>query len=63
MTPKEAIELAKTGSQKAFTLLYNTYYRVVYFNVYNIVKNKDVADDLTSETFLKAFKNINKFSS
>ena len=62
MTSKEAIELAKAGSQKAFTMLYNTHYRAVYCNVYNIVKNKDVADDLTSETFLKAFKSIDKFT-
>ena len=62
MTSKEAIELAKAGSQKAFTMLYNTHYRTVYCNVYNIVKNKDVADDLTSETFLKAFKSIDKFT-
>jgi RNA polymerase sigma factor (sigma-70 family) len=62
MTPKDAIELAKTGSQKAFTLLYNTHYKAVYNSVFNIVKNRDVADDLTSETFLKAFKNIEKFT-
>lgn len=62
MNAKEAIELAKAGSQKAFTMLYNTHYRAVYCNVYNIVKNKDVADDLTSETFLKAFKSIDKFT-
>lgn len=62
MTSKEAIELAKAGSQKAFTMLYNAHYRAVYCNVYNIVKNKDVADDLTSETFLKAFKSIDKFT-
>lgn len=62
MNAKEAIDAAKTGSEKAFTILYNTYYRSIYNNIYNIVKNKDVADDLASETFLKAFKNIEKFS-
>ena len=62
MNPKEAIELAKVGSDKAFTYLYNTYHNSIYSNIYNIVKNKDVADDLLSETFLKAFKNINTFT-
>jgi len=62
MNIKELVEQAKSGSEKAFTALYNQYYRTVYLNVFNIVRNKDVADDLTSETFLKAFKNISKFT-
>jgi len=62
MNANEAIEAAKGGSQKAFTFLYDTYHGVIYNNIYRIVKNKDVADDLLSETFLKAFKNIDKFT-
>jgi len=62
MDIKEQIELAKAGSEKAFTLIYNTYYKSIYNNIYNIVKNKDVSDDLISETFVKAFKNIDKFT-
>jgi len=61
MNSNETIEAAKNGSQKAFTKLYNAYHKTVYNCIYNIVKNTDVADDLLSETFLKAFKNINKF--
>ena len=62
MNTKDAIELAKAGSEKAFTFLYNTHNRAIYRVIYNVVKNKDVADDLLSETFLKAFKNIDKFT-
>lgn len=62
MNTKDSIEAAKGGSQRAFTNLYNTYHRSIYNNIYNIVKNTDVADDLLSETFLKAFTNINKFT-
>lgn len=58
----EAIELAKSGSQKAFTYLYAKFNRSIYANIYNIVRNRDVADDLLSETFVKAFKNIDKFT-
>ena len=53
---------AKEGSQRAFTALYNKYHRSIYNTIYNIVKNTDVADDLLSETFTKAFLNINKFT-
>lgn len=58
---KTTIDLAKAGSQKAFNQLYKEYYDLVHRNVYNIVKNNDVADDITSETFVKAFMNIEKY--
>lgn len=58
---KTTIDLAKAGSQKAFNQLYKEYYDLVHRNVYNIVKNTDVADDITSETFVKAFMNIEKY--
>lgn len=56
-----AIELAKNNSQKGFTFLYNQYYNIIYRNILYIVKQKEIAEDLTSETFLKAFKHISKF--
>ena len=58
---KTTIDLAKAGSQKAFNQLYKEYYDLVHRNVYNIVKNTDVADDIASETFVKAFMNIEKY--
>jgi RNA polymerase sigma-70 factor (ECF subfamily) len=61
-TDAELIGEAKLGSQRAFTMLYNKYHRSIYNIIYNIVKNTDVADDLLSETFTKAFLNINKFT-
>lgn len=61
-TDAELIGEAKLGSQRAFTALYNKYNRSIYGTIYNIVKNRDVADDLLSETFTKAFKNIDKFT-
>jgi len=64
MKTKDAdiIEEAKLGSERAFTTLYNLYNRNIYNIIYNIVKNRDVADDLTLETFTKAFKNLHKFT-
>jgi RNA polymerase sigma-70 factor (ECF subfamily) len=62
MEVKEAIELAKAGSQKAFTKLYDTYYKSIHRTVYSIVRNTDVSDDITSEVFLRAFTNIEKFT-
>lgn len=61
MDEKKAIEMAKEGSERAFNFLYNKQFQTVYGHIYYIVKNKEVAEDLTSETFVKAFTNIHKF--
>ncbi len=62
MEIKEMIELAKANSEKGYSLLYNQYYKTIHNVAYNIVKNQDLADDLTSEVFLKAFRKIDKYS-
>lgn len=62
MEVKEAIELAKSNSEKAYSMLYKQYYKTIHNTVYNIVRNQDLADDLTSEVFLKAFRKIDKYS-
>lgn len=55
------IDQAKEGKQLAFTKLYNRYYNTVRYVIYNIVRNIDVADDLTSIAFTKAFTKIEKY--
>ncbi len=62
MNVKEEVEKAKNGSEKAFTNLYNEFQKVIYVAIYNIVKNKEVAEDLTSETFIKIYKNLHKYT-
>ena len=52
---------AKNGSQRAFTELYNKHYRVIYYSICGMVRNPDLAEDLTSEAFTKAFMAIDKF--
>lgn len=54
----DLINQAKEGKQFAFTQLYNRYNKIIYNTIYNIVHNKDVADDLLSVTFTKAFFKI-----
>lgn len=55
------IERAKEGDQRSFTYLYERYYRLVRFIIYNIVKNHDVTADLVSITFTKAFQKISTY--
>lgn len=67
MTDKEKQEIfnlvnqAKEGNQYSFTKLYNKFNKTIYSTLYYIVKNKDVADDLLSVTFTKAFKRLNSY--
>lgn len=67
MTDKERKEVfdlvkqAKEGKQYAFTQLFNKFKNTIYKTIFFIVKNKDVADDILSITFVKAFKRIDSY--
>ena len=41
--------------------IYELYFRDVYVYLLSITKNKEIAEDITSDTFLKALKNLDKF--
>ena len=41
--------------------IYNNYFKDVYFCIYSLSKDKHIAEDLTSETFIKAIKSIKSF--
>ena len=55
------VDEAKTGSETAFTKLYNKYKKTIWFTVFNIVKNVDVTDDLVSSVFTKAYLRLNSY--
>ncbi len=41
--------------------IYSYYFKDVYFFIYSLSKDKHIAEDLTSETFVKAIKAIESF--
>ncbi|NLZ49764.1 MAG: sigma-70 family RNA polymerase sigma factor [Clostridiales bacterium] len=41
--------------------IYNNYFKDVYLFIYGLSKDKDLAEDLTSETFVKVMKSIENF--
>ncbi|MCW3085474.1 MAG: polymerase [Bacteroidetes bacterium] len=55
------IAAAKNADNNAFKELYNLYSKAMYNISYRIVNNKDEAEDVLQEAFLKAFQNIQKF--
>jgi RNA polymerase sigma-70 factor, ECF subfamily len=56
-----AIQAAARGDTAQFAELYDVYIRRVYDFIYYKTHHKETAEDLTSETFFKALKNIGQF--
>jgi RNA polymerase sigma-70 factor (ECF subfamily) len=56
------IERAQQGESEAFGLIYDRYVDTVFRFVYFRVGNRQLAEDLTSDTFLRALKRIGSFT-
>ena len=64
MTQTEIIKLVKEiqkGNKIAETKLYKGLHSFVYLICYNYIKNKEDAEDLTNESFVKIFKSIDTY--
>ncbi|MEU9834290.1 sigma-70 family RNA polymerase sigma factor [Streptosporangium sp. NPDC048047] len=59
---RELVLRAKTGDTDAFGALYDRYLDLVYRYVYFRVGSHPLAEDLTSETFLRALRRITDFT-
>jgi RNA polymerase sigma-70 factor (ECF subfamily) len=60
-TLKEIIEQAKTGNQRAFSNLLDTFWNDVYGFQLVRTKNENDAEDITVQTFSKAFDKIGTY--
>ena len=57
----ELVAKAKEGDQNAFSKLMARYRDSIFFMVLKMVNNKEDANDLTVETFAKAFEKLEKY--
>jgi RNA polymerase sigma-70 factor (ECF subfamily) len=55
------IQKLRSGDNEAFSMLYETYVRKIYDFLYFKTFNQEIAEDITQETFFKAFKKIHSF--
>ena len=62
MEIKKNIELAKKGDQVAFTFLLDFYWNEVYAFMLKRTENETDAEDITIETFSKAFDKISTYN-
>ncbi|MCE7083505.1 ECF subfamily RNA polymerase sigma factor, BldN family [Streptomyces sp. ST2-7A] len=58
----DLVERAQAGEGEAFGLLYDHYADTVHRFIYYRVNNRATAEDLTSETFLRALRRIGTFT-
>jgi RNA polymerase sigma-70 factor (ECF subfamily) len=56
------VERAQAGEAEAFGLIYDRYMDTVFRFIYFRVGNRQLAEDLTSDTFLRALKRIGSFT-
>ena len=59
----ELIERSKSGNDEAYAELVRRYRRRIFFVCLHITHQKDLAEDLTQETFIQAFRGLNGFKS
>ncbi len=56
------VERAQAGDAEAFGLIYDRYFDTLFRFVYFRVGNRQLAEDLTADTFLRALKRISSFT-
>lgn len=54
-------ELLKKDNQ-SFTLLYDNYSKSLYGVIYNLIKNREEAEDVLQEVFVKIWSNIDSYN-
>ena len=56
------VKKAKGGDEKAYKALVDKYERALYFHILKMVKDREQVEDLVQEAFVKAFDNLNTYS-
>ncbi|ESU28533.1 RNA polymerase sigma-70 factor [Flavobacterium limnosediminis JC2902] len=62
MTQDELLPLIYKKDDKAFTLLYDMYAKSLFGVIYNLIRDKEEAEDVLQETFVKIWKNIETYN-
>jgi len=56
------VKKAKGGDEKAYKEPVDKYERALYFHILKMVKDREQVEDLVQEAFVKAFDNLNTYS-
>lgn len=58
---KKSIKLVKQSDPDTIEYIYSSYYKLVKYHVYEIVRNNEDAEELTQDVFVKAFEKIEQY--
>ena len=61
LTDHELVVLAQQGSERAYRELLGRYQRPVFSLIYRMVRDREQAEDLAQETFVRVFNNIDRY--
>jgi RNA polymerase sigma-70 factor (ECF subfamily) len=61
LTDHDLVVLAQKGSEKAYRELHGRYQRPVFSLIYRMVRDREQAEDLAQETFVRVFNNIDRY--
>jgi RNA polymerase sigma-70 factor (ECF subfamily) len=62
MTQEDLLPLIASKDQKAFTYVYDMYSKSLFAVINNLIKDRDEAEDVLQETFVKIWKNIDSYN-
>ncbi len=60
MEPEELRKLVNKSDNEARRRLFEAYYKKTFAVAYNILRNRENAEDITQDAFIKAFQNIHQ---
>lgn len=60
-TDENLVKLARNGDDAAFRELVTRYQRRVFHCCFGLVRNRDDAEDLVQETFVRVYRNLDRF--
>lgn len=58
ISDKELLERCSSGDNSGYSLLYHRYSKTVFNSIYRIVNDREDAEDILQEVFVKAFSEI-----
>jgi RNA polymerase sigma-70 factor (ECF subfamily) len=61
VTDQDLVARAQKGSEKAYRELLGRYQRPVFSVIYRMIRDRERAEDLAQETFVRVFNNIDRY--
>lgn len=61
-TDHELVGFARAGSEQAYRELLGRYQRPLFSLIYRMVRDRELAEDLAQETFVKVFNHLDKYN-